>query len=251
MRKNPNNIENFPIERLTKNWPFSLELAEDLFYRADMYKSFNECINVLAPENDEYSGIETEETDSCYDWFYNDFRIEKGKVYYQKNLNSPKYTLDYIPYLLIFCEALRAYINDELIKNSEFIMWSSVLAFLLYTEFSVLEVLKQEDYIKNNKQDILRGFYYGFDQIEQDRNIWSRLNLKNDFQNSENPKIIGNEKNLLEKKLLNIFLYCEFSRSDSELLINNLFLEKNFKNIIQYYENILFDLFQFDVKSYE
>jgi len=43
MSTNANNIENFPIERLNKSWPFSLKLAEDLFFnacRVDSLKDF-------------------------------------------------------------------------------------------------------------------------------------------------------------------------------------------------------------------
>ena len=32
MSTNPNNVKNFPIETLTKNRPFFMQLSKDLFY---------------------------------------------------------------------------------------------------------------------------------------------------------------------------------------------------------------------------
>jgi len=118
MSTNANNIKNFPTERLNRNWPFSLKLAEDLSKNAFYVDSLKAFFLYM-----EFGGVESEplnletENYSWSDFSYNYFCIEKGALFFQDDLKGPKYLLDGIPYNHIVCEAFRCYINNELKKN--------------------------------------------------------------------------------------------------------------------------------------
>ena len=86
------------------------------------------------------------------------------------------------------------------------------------------------------KPIILQSFYNGF-QINENLRLQqaSWQNIKNDF---------FYEIWFSKERLLNVPLYCEFPRGDSDLLVTDFFREKNYQNILLYYKNVLFDLFQ-------
>lgn len=244
MCTNANNIQNFPIEKLTKKWPFSKELADDLFFQSFKYSSLKNFLFDMIPEDAEALGSEKteEETDFLYNLPYDDFSIENDQLYYNDYLKDTKYTLKNISYNIIICEPFRHFLNDYLKqKNDSKAVWMRVLGYLLNARFSVLEVLKEENYIKNNKQNILQGFCSAFKQLDHTINLF----WKKDLQTSETEKL--SKIRFYEEKLLNIFLYCEFARSDSEVLVENFFIEKSYKNIIVYYECTILDLFQMDI----
>ena len=240
MCTNANNIENFPIENLTKKWPFSKELAKDLYYQSLKYSSLKDFVFDMIPEDAEALDSEKteEETDLLYHILYDDFSIEKDQLYYNDYLKDRKYTLKNISYNIIICEAFRHFLNDYLKQNNESQeIWIRILGHLLSARFSILEVLKEENYIKNNKQSILKGFCSGFKGLDSTGNFFWKEGLKS----SETEKL--SKIHFYEEKLLNIFLYCEFPRNDSEVLVENFFIKKSYKNIIVYYECTILELF--------
>ena len=240
MCTNANNIENFPIEKLTKKWPFSKELADDLFSQAFKYSSLKDFLFDMIPEDAEALDSEKteEETDFFYNFLYDDFSIEKDQLYYNDYLKDRKYTLKTISYNIIICEAFRHFANNSLKqKNDSRVVWLCALGHLLDARFSILEVLKEENYIKNDKQNILKGFCSGFKQLDANGSFFWIKGL----QSSETEKL--SKIHFYEEKLLNIFLYCEFPRNDSEALVKNFFIEKSYKNIIVYYECTILELF--------
>jgi len=131
----------FSINRLKKEWPFSLELAKGLFV-ANRYAPYSSLKDFFI-----YTVLELYEDDSdssgdIADLSYSDkneiiekkgiweiseypgFFITNNKVHYKETikskvenstkeeLNSKIYTLDHIPYETILCEGTKFFIND-------------------------------------------------------------------------------------------------------------------------------------------
>ena len=181
---------------------------------------------------------------------YDDFSIEKGEVYVNDYLKDIKYTFKDISYNTIVCEAFKHYLNYYL-KEEQYpdMIWPMVFPYVEGTNFSVLEVLKEENYIKNHKENILKSFYFGFQGLESEKAFFDFFT--EGAQNSETEKFSTHETNFYKEKLLNIFIYCEIPRSSSVILRDNFFLEKSYKNIILYYRKLIADIFKIDVKDVE
>lgn len=153
-----------------------------------------------------------------------------------------------ISYNHIVCEAFRYYINFyiEERRNSS-VIWSFLFPYLVKTKYkyALLDVLKEENYIKNNKKNIIEGFYYGFKGLNQDQEISSES--INRYQDPEKKKFYTYKIPFSKETLLNLFLYCEIPKDHSETLVERLFDDESYKNIILYYQKMLFDLFQVDI----
>ena len=139
--KNSNNIKDFPWSLLKENWPFSLELAEDLFKLNSnrICPSFKKFLIFTwldgceeTSEIDSSSSISDENPDdkNMKPWpylKYKGFFIKNDIVYFKKSANQKSkfldnlteknsqicvYTLEKIPYQVLICEATRFYIKS-------------------------------------------------------------------------------------------------------------------------------------------
>ena len=183
---------------------------------------------------------------------YPGFFIKNNKVHYKETIkskvqNSTKeeltnniYTLDHIPYETILCEGTRFYINNflqESVINPNAVdlnlsmlspIWTPVFQYLLWTSCSssMKNMLENQNYRKNHKRDILETFYGEFHLIRS-----SEFSLNTIFS-----KI---EKSVLEKRLLNVFLFSGISENNSKTLVNNFFLTENVDEIFYFYQMLV------------
>ena len=142
MRKNKKNeYRPFSINRLKKEWPFSLELAKGLFV-ANKYAPYSSLkdffiytiLDLYEDDSDSSGDIadlsyseKNEIIEKMGIWDiseYPGFFVKNNKVHYKETIkskvkNSTKeeiiskiYTLDHIPYETILCEGTKFYIND-------------------------------------------------------------------------------------------------------------------------------------------
>ncbi len=243
------NVKDFPIQRFHKNWPFSMDLAKDLFnstlyYQVDSLKNF---FILKAFETAESTFLDEEN----YSWYHFDhlgFYINNDKIYYVE-FHDTLGTFEHISYDIIVCECFRHVLNDSLKAQESYAIWMIVLRYLLKKDFSILGILKNENYIKDHKENILQGFYYGFKALDQGKA--QSESLKSLFKGKEKPTSFNSKINLSQKKLSNIFLYCEISTIDSKTLAEDFFVKESYKTIVLYYQNMIFDLFHINMKKFE
>ena len=243
---NGNNAEPFPLEKFNKNWPFCEGLAKFLFQQSPDFASLKKLFYSLAPyDSENESANESDnETDYVYDLSYSSFFIENDTLYYAENYDGTVYTLDHIPYNTLACEAVRHYVKDSIKTNrNQSIVWRRVFTYLLDQRFSVLDVLIEENFIEKMKPTIIQNFYYGFRSKEKDR--LSKASLE------KITKRLPCEIGFSKERLLGILLYCEFPRTDSEILITDFFRKKSYQNILLYYQNVLSDRFQITEDYYK
>ncbi len=116
--------------------------------------------------------------------------------------------------------------------------WSLILNYLLITNFSVREMLEKQNYIKEHKKLILKGFYEGLIDL---RNI----EIKAFFSNSQVknfPKSLVEFYSPLEsskERLLNLLIFSEIPKKEAENLTEKCFLTEEFTEVISYYKNLL------------
>lgn len=238
MAINQNNVKLFPTEEFHKNWPFCEALVESFFLHSRGCSSLKQFFYEAAPCDNENDS--DNKTDCVYELPFRYFFIEdcaEQSLYYNRNDDDPTYTLDHIPYNTLVCEALRYYVKNSIKTNkNQSMVWVRVFRYLLDERFDVLKVLIEENFMQKLKPIIIQNFYDGF-KAQENRRLQqaSWQNITNDFFY----KIWFSKE-----RLLNIFLYCEFPRKDSEVLVTDFFREKNYQNILLYYKNVLFDLFQ-------
>ena len=242
------NVEPFPIEKFNKNWPFCEDLAFSFFenclscpdYCSSLkeFFSFKHLFYDTVPYDSENES--DDETACIYDLPFSSFFIEYDTLYYNKNDDGPTYTLGHIPYNTLVCEAVRHCVKNSIkTDENQSIVWRRVFTYLLDQRFSVLNVLIEENFIEKMKPTIIQTFYNSFKISDK---IASWLNIRKE---KSYPIVFSKEA------LLNILLYCEFPKTDSDILVTDFFREKSYKNILLYYQNVLFDLFQITEDYYK
>ena len=146
-------------------------------------------------------------------------------------------------YDTIVCEAVRYYVKDSLKKNTDQnVLWEHLFKYLLNNKFSVLNVLLEEKFVEKMKLTIIHNFYYGFrreENVRRRKASWAKITTGSTY-------FIYTIR-FSKEMLLNILLYCDFPRRDSDLLVADFFREKNYQNILLYYQNVLSDRFQITV----
>ena len=246
------NVEPFPIEKFNKNWPFCEDLAFSFFenclscpdYCSSLkeFFSFKHLFYDTVPYDSENES--DDETACIYDLPFSSFFIEYDTLYYNKNDDGPTYTLGHIPYNTLVCEAVRHCVKNSIkTDENQSIVWRRVFTYLLDQRFSVLDVLIEENFIEKMKPTIIQNFYYGFRSKEKDR--LSKASLE------KITKRLPCEIGFSKERLLGILLYCEFPRTDSEILITDFFRKKSYQNILLYYQNVLSDRFQITEDYYK
>lgn len=243
MTKKINNIQNFPLERFKNNWPFDRIMLADLFYM-NSYQPYSSLKEFLF-----------EEYGSNFDeYLSNGIFIEDNQTYYE-DLDNKIYTLENISYSFLVCNAIKY----ELTLFSEPITatfyWKGVLSYLMFTTFPVIEILEEEDFIKNQKKDILNGFYKGFNEINRGlKTERENFVLTPGMTSCAEQFLSGSKKVMLEgdvvdktsdslidskEKLYNILIYSEIPENEAKSLTEKTFVKKDFSIIICYYKQIL------------
>ena len=179
MRKkagNKKNVKKFPLSRLTKNWPFSADLAVDIFVnnQAGGFSSFknflistwleherrisegsksdsdSESFFDSESSSDSDDNLSNEKVDSCSELTYPGFFIEKNEIFFKESINQKTsiYSLKEIKYETIICEAIRFYtkalledieeIEDSGYKerSRQFKLWFVIFRYMLFTKYS-------------------------------------------------------------------------------------------------------------------
>jgi len=237
MTKNNNTIENFPLDKIEKNWPFGQFMAMELFYNNSyqLYYSLKDfLIDVGAHE------FTINDDDSWSDFLFINFFIENDRVFFKK-FDGKVYTFENVPYQLIVCNAIKYQLNNYYNSNKKEYMsfhWSLILNYLLITAFPVRKMLEKQNYIKEHKKLILKGFCKGLIGL---RNI----EIKDFFSNSKVknfPKSLVKIYSPLEsskEKLLNLLIFSEIPKKEAEKLTEKCFLTEEFTEVIFYYKHLL------------
>lgn len=106
--KNSNNIKDFPVSRLDNKWPFSLELAQNIFMLNSknllpLFKKFlistwlDYCEETFDTDYSSSSSDEDADDKNTTSWphlKYDGFFIENGRVYFNQVGNQKSQTLD-------------------------------------------------------------------------------------------------------------------------------------------------------------
>jgi len=257
----------FSINRLKKEWPFSLTLAKDIFY-INQYATYSSLRNFfvytdldLGEDESDSSGIKIylsnydknkiiEEMGSWDISQYPGFFIKNNKVHYKETIkskvqNSTKeeliikiYTLDHIPYQTIICEGNKFYINNFLqesvgngICSDLFRMdciWKPVFDYLLWRTCSS----SMKNMLEN--QNYIKNYKIEILTI-----------FKSEFQKIKyNPLFLDRmlaetKRSLFEERLLNVFLFSGISENTSKKLLNNFFLTGSLDEILSFYQELL------------
>ncbi len=237
MTKNNNTIENFPPDKIEKNWPFGQFMAMELFY-TNSHQPYYSLRDFLIDVGAHESTINDD--DSWSDFFFVGFFIENYRVFYE-DFDGKVYTLENVPYPLIVCNGIKYELNNCYNSNKKQYMsfhWSLILNYLLITAFPVREMLEKQNYIKEHKKLILKGFCKGLIGL---RNI----EIKAFFSNSQVknfPKCLVNFYSPLEsskERLLNLLIFSEIPKKEAEKLTEKCLLTEEFTEVISYYKNLL------------
>ncbi len=244
MTKKNNTIENFPLDKIEKSWPFGEFMAMELFYNNSFqpYYSFKDfLIDVGAHEFTTYND------DSWSNLLFIGFFIENERVFL-KDFHGKIYTLENVPYQFIVCNAIKYQLNNYYnncstipTKNKKEYMsfhWSLILEYLLITAFPVRKMLEKQNYIKEHKKIILEGFYEAFIGLtnSQIKDFLSNFKVKS-F-----PKSLVKFYSPLEsskERLLSLLIFSEIPKKEAEKLTEKCFLTEEFTEVIFYYKHLL------------
>lgn len=262
--------EQFSIKRLRKSWPFSLELAKDIF-RMNQYttkSSFRDLLSFNCLREKEYGPFYAtlDEYYQCYRdrvfsekdiWYlskYPGFFIKSDNVFYQESLkfkakNSTTeeiivktYNLNNIPYDTIICEAIKFSIKktfQEAISShgihyakaiSLHSIWPLVFNYLLFTTCS------------SSIKDILeKGNYIKNDEPEILLTFYDQFKKRKYLETIEFVKLKSLKTRIknIEERLLNIFIVSGVSKKRAQTLINNYLLTENLDEIISFYQQLV------------
>jgi len=237
MTKNNNTIENFPLDKIENNWPFGQIMAMKLFY-SNSYQNYYSLRDFLIDAGaDDFT---QNDDDSWSDFVFSGFFIENNRVFY-KGFDDKIYTLENVPYQLIVCSAIKYELNNYYNSNKEQYVsfnWSLILNYLLITTFPVRKMLEKQNYIKEYKKQIFKGFQDGFACLRD-------IELKAFFSNSEVknfPKSLVKYYSPLEsskERLLNILIFSEIPKKEAEKLTEKCFLTEEFTEVISSYKDLL------------
>lgn len=158
MNEKPEEIYDFPLDKIENDWPFDPILALDLFY-ANRFNSYESLYDYI-------SGFEfIDSTDG--ETYYANFFIKNDKCYYF-GVDSKVYTLEKIPYSLVVFSAIRFILtkcSETSSENySDIIVFGGkvIMEYLMFTTINVKKIIEENTTLKRNKKEFLYEVYMGF-----------------------------------------------------------------------------------------
>jgi len=236
MTENSNNIKKFPINILNEDWPFSENLALNLFHfnRAQSYSSLKQyfIINLLDEDDYDYNEDTNEYDihDTEYGFLHKNFFFRNNKLFFA-NPKNEIYFVESIPYNDIVCAAVRYTLKQKLKQHDskkELIIriWKEMFYYLIETSFSIPQMLEKHNYKLNHKENIIEGFLYGLKQLKYNDFLLDELFSKNKVK-------------LFKERLFKVFIFSEMPKKDAEMLTEDYFLTRDLDEIILYYEKMV------------
>jgi len=274
MSKKKKKYPRFSINRLKKEWPFSLRLAKDIFRlnQHALYTSLRDFFVYTAVDIEEEELEEEEGYSSGRNTYLSDsdkneiigkkgfwdisqypgFFFKNNKVHYQETIkskveNSTKeeltikiYTLDHIPYQTIVCEGSKFYINQFL--QGSVVNFNAVLLNILSLALiwpPVFEYLLWTSFSSSMKKMLDNQNYiknYKEEILQTFEDEFQKIKYS-EFRLNE--ILTETKRSVCEERLLNVFLFSGISENKSKTLINNLFLTKSLDEILSFYQELL------------
>ncbi len=271
-----NKYRPFSINRLKKEWPFSLELADDIFSLNQYapYSSlrdffiYTDITIILEKEAESDSEAESGSLEFRTDLSYSEkneligqmgvweiskypgFFITNNKVLYKETIkskveNSTKeelinkiYTLDHIPYENFIYEGTKFFINNFLQRSG--VNYNAAVSQIVSLSIIWEPVFNYLLFTKlsSSMKKMLENQNYRKSYEKQ-----ILLTFEDQFKrikpNSTRLNKIILKRSVFEERFLNILLFSEIPENKSKVLVNNFFLTSCLDEIISFYQELL------------
>lgn len=257
-------IEKYPLSKLTKNWPFSTNLAEDFFvgYQSTDYLSFKQFListwlifQEVDSESDYDSddNLASEKIDFWPNLKYEGFFIKNNIVFFEELINQKTqnfsnltdtekkenfkttiYSLNDISDKIIMREASRFYINlylKQIItqRNPGFRKRSRIFDVWLPV-YRLMLFTKHSSTIKNV---LIEEKYFTVYRKEMLAVFYSLFKTTNEYP-YHLERLLNTRNKYLKKRFENLCTFSDLSTNETKKLIDNFLVTKSLNEIVSY-----------------